>query len=389
MQPKILLAQDTIDENDVNALIEWLKTYPRLTKGEQTILFEQQFAAKIKQNYAVFVNSGSSANLLLLYALLQGKYLRNNKIVIPNLSWITDIAPAMQLGFDPILVDVNLEDLSADLVQLECIFRINQPACFLLVSVLGLVPNMEQIYDLCRKYNVQLILDNCEGLGSVYQYLYLENYALASTCSLYYGHHLSTIEGGMITTDDEQLYIILKMLRSHGWTRDLTPNEKHNSIAFLDNQNDAFNELYRFYYPAFNLRSTDLQAFLGLRQLDKWDYVVKKRNANYKLFNQLIINDFWKPVESDDRYVSNLGYPVISKNRTAIVEHLQREGVEVRPLICGSMSSQPFYQKQYKNPDLFTNSLLLNQYGMYLPNHPYLTMAEIEKMAAIVNKYTQ
>ena len=153
---KIFLVKDTIDNNDIDKLIDWLKTYPRLTKGPVTLELEEKYSNWLGRKYSVFVNSGSSANLLMLSALQQGKYLKNNKVVVPSVAWATDLAPVMQLGMTPILCDCNMDDLSVDLEHLEKIFKQESPSTLLLVSVLGLVPDMKKIVELCEKYNVIL-----------------------------------------------------------------------------------------------------------------------------------------------------------------------------------------------------------------------------------------
>lgn len=392
----ILLAEDTITAGDIDRLIEWLKTYPRLTKGEQTIMFEQEWAKVMGTRYAVFVNSGSSANLLMIYALIeQGKFKNKSQIVVvPALSWITTISPVIQLGLEPVLVDCNMQDLSVDLNHLEHIFKDEQPTAMILVPVLGLVPEMQQVSDLCKKYNVILLIDNCEGQGSKYfvkehgletEKIPLECFGLMSSCSTYFGHILSTIEGGMITTDDEELYNLLKMLRSHGWTRDI---DEQRSRALQQKYNISdFNQLYTFYHPAFNVRSTDLQAFIGLMQLKRLDLVTQARNNNYKLYNNLVVNSYWKPQEKPNVFVSNLGYPVIYPDRDLIVAELRENGVEARPLISGSMGQQPFFTERY-GKQVFQNADIVDKFGFYVPNHPYLEMEEIEFICSIINKYT-
>lgn len=314
----ILLAQDTITSGDFDALATWLQTYPRLTKGAQTVEFEKKWAEAMGTKYAVFVNSGSSANLLMVYALIAGGHMDiNKKVIVPALSWITDISPVIQFGLEPILVDCNMEDLSVDLDHLKVLFETQKPACLILVPVLGLVPEMETIYTLCKEHNVILLVDNCEGQGSSFKGKYLETFGLMASCSTYFGHILSTIEGGMITTDDEDIYHLLKMLRSHGWDRDIDEGRKE---ALQQKYNiSGFNALYTFYHPAFNVRSTDLQAFIGLRQLARLQQVTQARHDNYKLYFFCIHNNYWKQEDKfSNTFIANLGFPVIHPMRDAI-----------------------------------------------------------------------
>ena len=165
----ITLVKDTIDNKDIDRLVDWLKTYPRLSKGPVTLEFEEKYSNWLGTKYSVFVNSGSSANLLMLSTLKQGNYLKNNKIVVPSTAWATDLAPVIQLGLEPILCDSNMEDLSADLEHLEKIFQEESPSALMFVSVLGLVPDMNKIVELCFEYDVILLEDACEAMGCEYK----------------------------------------------------------------------------------------------------------------------------------------------------------------------------------------------------------------------------
>tara|TARA_R110000851_G_scaffold191527_1_gene342146 strand:- start:706 stop:1881 length:1176 start_codon:yes stop_codon:yes gene_type:complete len=380
---QITLAKETINNEDIDSLIEWLKTYPRLTKGQLTTQFERKWSSWLEREYSLFCNSGSSANLLMLAALLEGNYIDpGSKIVVPALSWATDLAPVMQLGFKPVLCDINMTDLSVDLEFLENIFKDESPSALILVSVLGLIPHMDEIVRLCEKYNVILLEDVCESIGSEYKGQKLGTFGLMSTFSTYFGHHISTIEGGVVSTDDKDLINILKSIRSHGWDRDMDSDQQTK----LRNkwEVDEFNSFYTFYHAGFNLRSTDLQAFIGLGQLDKLDDICKQRNKNFILYNKLIDNPFWSAKEDKDKFISNFAFPVIHPNKSVIVKMLQEKNIETRPLICGSLGKQPFYVKKYGEDDL-SNVSAVDKYGFYLPNHPLLTEGEIEFISTIVN----
>ena len=269
---KIDLIQDTIDNIDIDNLIEWLKEYPRLTKGPKTLEFESKWSKWLGTKYSVFVNSGSSANLLMLYALKILNKMKNNKVCVPALCWATDLSPVIQFDMNPLLIDCNLDNLSIDLNHLEEVFKVESPSVLILVSVLGLSPDMDLITNLCKKYDVILIEDNCESQGTKFKGVKLGNFGLMSSFSTYFGHTMSTIEGGVITTNDEEMYHTLLQLRSHGWDRDL-PESKQKELRKEWEVSD-FSALYTFYMPGFNLRSTDLQAQLGIQQLDKVDIMI-------------------------------------------------------------------------------------------------------------------
>ena len=376
----ITLVKDTIDNKDIDRLVDWLKTYPRLTKGTVTLEFEAKFSKWLGRKYSVFCNSGSSANLLML-SVLKEKY-GSKKVVVPSVAWSTDLAPVIQLGLQPILCDCNMKDLAVDLEHLEKIFTEESPDALLLVSALGLVPDMNKIVELCSKYDVILLEDTCESMGCEFVNRKLGTFGIMSSFSTFFGHHISTIEGGLISTDDKELYELLVSIRSHGWARDLSVETQLN---LLEEWNvSEFDSLYTFYYPGFNMRSTDLQAYIGLAQVDKLDDWGRKRLTNFNLYQELIENDYWKPDIDLNHFVSNFAYPIIHPNRNIIVENLRKNDVEVRPLICGSMGTQPFYVKKYGRLEL-PNVSVVDKYGFYVPNHPTLTYDEIELICNIVN----
>ncbi len=381
----IKLVKDTIDKNDINQLISWLgqDEIPRLTKGDLTWELESKWAKKIGTKYSVYVNSGSSAILLALAALKHTGKLRNDKIVVPGLSWSTDVSSPMLLGMTPLLCDCNMEDLSCDLNHLEELFKLHDPSSMILVSPLGLVPNMKRVVELCEKYNVILLEDVCESMGSKYQDDYLGSFGFASFFSMYFGHHLSTIEGGFINTNDEDFYYSLLMMRSHGWDRDL-PSSIQEKLRKENNINE-FDSLYTFYLPGFNLRATDLQAFIGLLSIDKLDNYSEKRNKNFKEYKKLILENEINVSENDGDFVSNFAYPIVNINREKIVNRLIKNNIEVRPLIAGDMSKKPMWIKKYGEVSL-TNCELINKYGFYVPNHQGLTPDEIKTITSIIQK---
>ena len=381
----IKLVSDTIDKNDINHLIEWLSQdeIPKLTKGELTVQLEKKWANKIGTKYSVFVNSGSSSILLTLAALKFTNRLKNNKVVVPSLSWATDLSSPMLLGLEPILCDCNLNDLSCDLEHLEEIFKTESPSTLILVSVLGLVPDMERILKLCNKYNVLLLEDVCESMGSKHKEKYLGTFGLASFFSMYFGHHLSTIEGGFINTNDKSLYNSLLMMRSHGWSRDLSLEDQN--IYNTKYNTDSFSSLYNFYLPGMNLRSTDLQAFIGLRAIDKLDNYSQKRNLNFKFYLKNLTNNELNLETNLDNFISNFAIPVVSKNKDQIVKDLIEANIEVRPLIAGNLGNKPVWYENYERVNL-PNSDIIDKFGFYLPNHQDLTESDILKITNIINK---
>ena len=379
----IKLVSDTISKNDIEKLVTWMSQddIPQLTKGPLTIKFQNDFSNFLGEDLrSCFINSGSSAILLSLLALK----IKNNikKVVVPSVSWATDLSSPMVLGLETILCDCNLQDLSLDLDKLEKIFEEESPEVCILVSVLGLVPDMKRIMSLCKKYNVILLEDVCESLGSKYKDDYLGTFGLMSFFSFYYGHHISTIEGGMITTEDKNMHDILVSIRNHGWDRDWSEDLKKEYREKYGI--DSFSSMYAFYFPGLNLRSTDLQAFLGINQIEKIEPFSSVRNRNFLKYSELIKENYLNVNQRDGDFVSNFAYPVVHSERDSIIAKIKEHNIEVRPLIAGSMAKQPFatgVNKKYGTG----NSDIIHEKGFYLPNHQDLSLEQVEFISSLVN----
>lgn len=383
---EIKLINDTIDNKDINNLINWLSTNPKLTKGDLTVEFEKKWSSWLGKKYSVFLNSGSSANLAMVYSLILSKRLKNKKIILPSVSWATTVAPAIQLGLYPILCECDKDTLGLDIEHLKYLINQHRPAILMLVHVLAFPCKMDDIIKLCKDNDVILLEDSCESIGSSYSNIKTGNFGLMSSFSFYYGHHISTIEGGMVSTDDWDLYKLLLSIRSHGWDRDY--DQKSKSEIREKYNIDGFRALFTFYYPAFNLRSTDLQAFIGLSQIDKIDKYSEIRNRNYNTYDSLIKNKFWKIKNFENCFYSNFAYPIISPKMPSISEELIKNKVECRPLVCGSIGRQPFWTNLYGEVELdFADKV--HNFGMYLPNNQDITTDEIIFISQIVNKYTE
>lgn len=383
---KINLSHESIDELEIKKLIDWLSQVPtpQLTHGNKCVEFEEKFAKKMNSKYGKFVNSGSSAILLMLYALIVAKKLKNKKILVNSLCWSTDVSSIMQLGLTPILIDCNMNDLSVDIEHLKKTIEEENPSALLLVSILGFPPEMNEIFDLCKSKDIILLEDCCESLKSSYDNKFLGNFGLMSCFSFFVSHHLTCVEGGMILTDDDEMNEILTMIRAHGWTRNLCDEAKKKYRTKYNVS--EFDEMYTFYYPGFNFRNTNINATIGLSQLEKLDEFVKIRNENYLTFQENIKNDFWKPNPSIKGFVSNMAYPIIHPNRNKIVERLMQNNIECRPLVSGSMSSkQPFYTDIYGKKEL-PNVKVIDKFGLYVANNPSLTKDDIIFICNVVNK---
>lgn len=380
----IRLVEDTIDNQDVNLLVDWLKDMPKLTKGPLTLEFEAKWSEYLGCKYSVFLNSGSSANLAMFYSLLLSGRLKNKKVVVPAVSWVTTVSPVIQLGFEPLMCDCDENNLGLNVEHLKKILIEEKPSLLIMVHVLGIPNDLSEIINLCNEHSVIILEDTCESIGSTYNDRLLGTHGSMSSFSFYFGHHISTIEGGMVSTNDEELYHILLSIRSHGWDRDL-PFNKQEELRKKYSVSD-FRALYTFYYPGFNLRSTDLQAFIGLSQLTKLPWIIEKRNKNFEFYNLNLRNDIWKIKPPEGSFVSNMAYPIITDNLELLVNSLLSHDIECRPLICGSMNEQPFWFDKYKKKYL-PISKRVHEFGMYVPNHPKLTEDQLEIICSIINKY--
>lgn len=379
---KVPLVRDTISREEIDQLTAWLGTYPRLTKGENTLRFEDEWSKWNSSRHSVFVSSGSAANLAAFYALIVSRRMKNKKVILPAVSWATTVAPAIQLGLEPVLCDCNLKNLGLDIDHLKRLVDEHDPSLIVTVNVLGFSNDYDKILEICMSKNILLIEDSCESIGTVYQGKKTGSFGHISTFSFYYGHHMSTIEGGMVCTDDEELEQIIKSIRCHGWDRDLSEAVQRQYRTKYDI--DDFRALYTFYHPGFNMRCTDLQAFLGVLQMKKIDSIVSRRNQNFDVYVENLPST-WGLDTSDHDVVSNFAYPVIVDDPSSVAEKLKEEGIESRPLICGSISRQPFWYDRYGFSSL-PNADLVHDCGMYLPNNPDMTTEEIKKIASIVSE---
>ena len=377
----IKLAEKIIDEKDVSSLVEWLNSGDRYTKGEQTIAFEQEWSDWLGGKHSVFVNSGSSANLLVVLALLYSGRLKNKKVIVPAIRWVTTVSPAIQLGMTPILCDADKDDLGLDVEHFEKLCEEHRPSLAILVHVLGHSNKMERILQICKKYDILLIEDTCEAYGSEINNKKLGTFGLASTHSFFYGHAMSTIEGGMVTTDDRELYNIMISLRSHGWLRDNESDYKEKTFNKY-NMDDAFLANYYFVFPGLNIRNTDLSAYIGRNQLKKIDTFVANRNKNYNRFIDNLKNHVWVQ-RSDTDPVSSLAFGIIHENRVKIAEELVNNGVECRPLICGSIQEHPFWYTRYEKVYL-PNATKVHKEGLYVPCHQNLSNEQVDFISNII-----
>jgi len=366
------------------ALNNFIANAKILSFNKECQKFEKNFSKYQNRIHSVFVNSGSSANLAIIQALLNlGKIKPGDKVGFSALTWSTNVMPIIQLGLKPVPIDVELDTLNVSSKILKKTLKNHKIKMLLITNLLGFCDDLDKIAELCKQKNIVLIEDNCESLGSVYKGKLLGNFGLASTFSFYVGHHMSTIEGGMIVTDDEDLSTMLRIVRAHGWDRNLSLNDQ-SKIRKKHKVNSTFYSRYTFYDLGFNLRPTEIAGFLGNNQLQYLDEILKKRNENFlRLAGKVYKNKQYFPIKFEHMdFVSNFAVPIICKTKKKKNELVKmcNENIEIRPVVGGDMTQQPFYAKYNRAVGEFwenSNSKIIHEKGLYFGNNPELTSQEL------------
>lgn len=371
-------------------LAEFVLKTEILSMGKQCQQFEKRFAKYQERKYAVLVNSGSSANLALIQSLVNlGRLRKGDLIGFSALTWATNTMPILQNGLNPIPIDVEIDSLNVSSNTLvkrlkEC--RLN---ALFITNLLGFCDDIDKIQQICKKNKILLIEDNCESLGTVYKGKKLGNFSLASTCSFYVAHHLSTIEGGIICTDDQRLANMLKIVRAHGWDRNL--DSRHQKKLRKKYKVSDFYSKYAFFDLGFNIRPTEITGFLGNRQIGLIDQANKKREQNFLKLTKVIYSQTEKyyPIRFNHiEFVSNFAIPVVCKSKKILEDLLEKcEGIiEVRPIEGGDMTEQPFFQK-YQTADnknlTNPNAKLIHNLGLFIGNNPDLTKKDLDTYISV------
>ncbi len=385
MKSEYKMAVDTIDQNDLNELIEWLKTGPFLTQGKLVEQFQSEWAGWLGSKYGIYVNSGSSANLLMYYTLLASEELRNKKVIVPAISWATTVAPAIQFGFEPIMCDVEMDTFGLDPVKLEALLKEHDAATVILVHVLGCPCDLEAILALKKKYNFKLMEDACAATGSTYDGKKVGTFGELGSYSFFFGHHVSTIEGGMVCSDSSDYNDLMRQLRSHGWAKDLSAEAEAKQAEQYDI--DGFNRPFTFYYPGFNLRGSDLNAHIGISQMKKVDSVCEKRIANHKVYMERLTPERGFTLQHNERAeicsIACVTLAESNEHRARVIAALNACKVETRPLGGGNMSRQPYWQSRYGASD-FENADRIAASAFQLPTHPFHSTDDIRDICEVI-----
>ncbi|MBT7703788.1 DegT/DnrJ/EryC1/StrS aminotransferase family protein [Candidatus Peregrinibacteria bacterium] len=371
------------------ALAQFILETEILSMGQQCQEFEKAFARKQNRKYAVFVSNGSAANLILIQAFLNLGWLKKgDPVAVSSVTWATNVMPLMQLGLEPVVLDCELSNLNVSREILEKAYTENLKGLFL-TNVLGFAADINELRDFCKDKNMLFFEDNCESLGSKVGGELLGNFGVASTFSTFVGHHLSTIEGGFVCTDDEELYEMLLMIRAHGWDRNLS-SKKQKQLREKHGIND-FYARYTFYELAYNTRPTEINGFIGNLQIQYWDEIVEKRHAHFQAFNEATkSNDSIVPLELEHMdLVSNFAMPVVFKTPELKQEYQTKfieNQVEIRPIIAGNIANQPFFKKHTTQNPNCDNADFIHKNGFYFGNNPEMTKNEVEQLCSLLKK---
>ena len=386
---KYPLMRNNITRQDLDAMIEHLKQDdPILTNGPKCREFEQAWSDWLGVKYSVFVNSGASANLLSM-TMLKIMYPEGGEIIVPPLTWVSDIASVLQTGFTPVFVDIDLDTLGMNSDAILNAITPNTRAVFL-SHIQGFNALTDDLLIELDKWNIHLIEDVCESHGATHNRQLCGSFGLMSNFSFYYAHHMTTIEGGMVCTNDEKIYNTIRMLRSHGMVRECG-NETMK--ANYKEQNPELNSDFIFAHAAYNMRNNELGGILGLNQLPNLNQNVILRNRNHERFLSRLDQDKYfvgfKLVGA-----SNYAFNLIVKEKDQefterLMQRMREEGIEFRRGSAGGGNQlrQPYLQNilpkdYYKN---FPNTEHVHFYGFYIGNFPAMTIEEVDAITDILN----
>ena len=371
-----LMTDDAITSADREVLANFVRTSSRLTQGDVVLQFEKAWSKWLGCKYSIFVNSGSSANLVIVRALTAAA--KQDTWVAQACTWATTVSPIMQFAKLQ-LCDINLDNFSPDLLNLEYIFKTQKPKFLLLTHLLGFVSLSDELLNLCKKYNVTLVEDCCEAHGAEFKGKKVGTHGVASSFSFYYGHHMTTIEGGMICTDDEDLYHEMLQLRSHGMLRTLPAKQQ------AQHQSDNVDPFFTFLRDGFNVRNTDFHAVLGVRQLERLDDCIVHRNKNYDTFVQHLDATKYK-VDFVREGCSNFALPIFVKdgNTTQVKDKMRELGIEYRPCVAGNLFQHPFMH-QVKQLRFEENAQQVHEKCMYVGNHKDVTPDMVKQLCKALN----
>lgn len=387
----IKLHESTFGAEEVYKILETLVS-GNVTMGKKVLKFEEDLNAYFSMPNAITNNSGSSANLLAISGLCNhlttNRLNAGDEVIVPALSWSTTIWPLIQNNLVPVFVDIDPETLNIDPIEIEKAIT-NKTKAIMIVPVYGNPCDMDKIVNICKKHKLQLIEDTCESLGAKYKGRYLGTFGRVSTYSFYFSHHITTLEGGVTLTKDNNLAEVMRMLRAHGWLR-----EVKNPKKYIDKKSTVDK---RFLFPniGYNLRLTEIQGAMGSVQLKKLNKFVKnrRRNAHYLEKGLSKYSDYFSfQKETNNSEHSYFGFPIILKNKKINLEkirfYLEKNNIETRPIICGNITKQPAL-KHYRHKKIgsLKNSTKVMNDGFAIACHQSLDKNSINYILKTFNDF--
>lgn len=384
---KYLLSDDTWNNEELEAINEVIKSN-FFTMGERVKKFEKEFAEKFGVKYAIMSNSGSSANLLAIAALVYSKKLKaGDEVIVPAVSWSTTFFPLAQYNLKLKFVDINRETLNIDIAELKKAITENTKAIFA-VNLLGNPNEFNEIIKICKEKNIILLEDNCESMGAKYKGKQLGTIGLIGTYSTFYSHHLCTMEGGVTVTNDEELYHYMLSIRAHGWTRNLPENSK-----IYKKKEDPFYESFNFIMPGYNLRPLEMEAAIGSIQLTKLDRIISQRRENATYFKEKISIFEDIQIQKEVEESSWFGFAIILKGkyegeRQQLVEILRKNNIEVRPIVAGNFTRNKAIE--YLNYEIYgklENADFIHDNGLFVGNHSIENKKNIDRLILAIEEF--
>ena len=367
------------------ALAEFILQAPRLSMDSKCFEFEAAFAKYQGRRDAILFNSGSSANLAMLQSLKNlGRLKDGDRIGFSALTWSTNVMPIIQMGFRPVAIDCDPATLNVMSHDLEERLAATDLQGLFITNALGFAGDLGRIKTICDERGMLLLEDNCESLGTELPQGRAGNFGVAASFSFFVAHHMSTIEGGVASTDDGELCEMLRIVRANGWDRNLRADQQLRWRKAYDVRNE-FEAKYTFYDLGFNLRPTEITGFLGLCQLRHLAGNIDRRQANYLLLESAALqNPDLVPVErSHLSLVSNFAFPVLCRTpelRDKYLYQFAGAGVEIRPMIAGNIQKQPFYRKYVKELVDLPGADFIHNCGFYFGNYPELSETDLETL---------
>ena len=388
MSFKFPLATATWDQKEIDAMHNVIASGD-FTMGKKVSLFERNFSKYIDSHYAVMVNSGSSANLIMIAALFYTKnpklkLKRGDEVIVPAVSWSTTYYPLYQYGLKIKFVDIDIETLNYDLVQLESAIS-NKTRVVLAVNLLGNSNDFDCINNIIKDKDIILLEDNCESMGATFNNKKTGTFGVMGTFSSFYSHHISTMEGGTIVTNDEELHQILISLRSHGWTRDLPVK----NLICDDKSEDLLEESFRFVLPGYNVRPLELEGALGVEQVKKLPMIISERRKNAKLFVETLSNHPDLLIQKEVGMSSWFGFSIIirpgsSLTRKELVNKLNHLGFEIRPIVTGNfLKNEVIKFFDYEVHGDLKNAEYLDKHGLFIGNQHYSISNAFEALSTL------